>query len=134
MSTYVKSLLHSNIMATLRTTLFRPLRSNHKLPSISLPLRFQPVNSKSYGTVSSVPPQATENSVTSQKDVYQEALNATEPRTNWTREEIKTIYDKPLMELCWGAGSLHRKFHIPGAIQMCTLLNIKTGGCSEDCS
>ncbi|KAK6596212.1 hypothetical protein ACHAPC_003427 [Botrytis cinerea] len=86
-------------MATLRTTLLRPLRSNtHKLPSISLPLRFQVLNSKSYGTVSSVPPQATENTVTSQKDVYQEALNATEPRTNWTREEIKTIYDKPLMD------------------------------------
>ncbi|KAF7886425.1 hypothetical protein EAF00_010528 [Botryotinia globosa] len=122
-------------MATLRATLFRPLCSNtHKLPSICLPLRLQALNSKSYGTVSSVPPQATENTVTSQKDVYQEALNATEPRTNWTREEIKTVYDKPLMELCWGAGSLHRKFHIPGAIQMCTLLNIKTGGCSEDCS
>ncbi|KAM0149888.1 hypothetical protein ACHAQE_009188 [Botrytis cinerea] len=86
-------------MATLRTTLLRPLRSNtHKLPSISLPLRSQVLNSKNYGTVSSVPPQATENTVTSQKDVYQEALNATEPRTNWTREEIKTIYDKPLMD------------------------------------
>ncbi|KAM0145196.1 hypothetical protein ACHAP3_000319 [Botrytis cinerea] len=86
-------------MATLRTTLLRPLRSNtHKLPSISLPLRSQVLNSKNYGTVSSVPPQATENTVTSQRDVYQEALNATEPRTNWTREEIKTIYDKPLMD------------------------------------
>lgn len=30
--------------------------------------------------------------------------------------------------------ALHRKFHDPSAIQMCTLMNIKTGGCSEDCS
>jgi biotin synthase len=31
-------------------------------------------------------------------------------------------------------GTVHRKFHNPAAIQMCTLMNIKTGGCSEDCS
>lgn len=30
--------------------------------------------------------------------------------------------------------SLHRRFHDPAAIQMCTLMNIKSGGCSEDCS
>jgi biotin synthase len=30
--------------------------------------------------------------------------------------------------------TVHRKFHSPAAIQMCTLMNIKTGGCSEDCS
>ena len=29
---------------------------------------------------------------------------------------------------------MHRRFHDPAAIQMCTLMNIKTGGCSEDCS
>lgn len=31
-------------------------------------------------------------------------------------------------------GILHRRFHSPSAVQMCTLMNIKTGGCSEDCS
>ncbi|KAK4958655.1 biotin synthase, partial [Elasticomyces elasticus] len=31
-------------------------------------------------------------------------------------------------------GTLHRRFHTPGAVQLCTLMNIKTGGCSEDCS
>lgn len=30
--------------------------------------------------------------------------------------------------------TVHRRFHDPAAIQMCTLMNIKTGGCSEDCS
>lgn len=38
------------------------------------------------------------------------------------------------MELAFAAGSVHRRFHDPAAIQMCTLMNIKTGGCSEDCS
>ncbi|KAL2218368.1 hypothetical protein M432DRAFT_366080 [Thermoascus aurantiacus ATCC 26904] len=28
--------------------------------------------------------------------------------------------------------TVHRRFHDPAAIQMCTLMNIKTGGCSED--
>ena len=31
-------------------------------------------------------------------------------------------------------GTLHRRFHKPSAVQLCTLMNIKTGGCSEDCS
>lgn len=31
-------------------------------------------------------------------------------------------------------GTVHRRFHDPSSIQMCTLMNIKTGGCSEDCS
>lgn len=38
------------------------------------------------------------------------------------------------MELTYASASVHRRFHNPSAIQMCTLMNIKTGGCSEDCS
>lgn len=38
------------------------------------------------------------------------------------------------MELAHHSGVLHRRFHSPSAVQMCTLMNIKTGGCSEDCS
>lgn len=29
---------------------------------------------------------------------------------------------------------MHRLNHPPDQVQLCTLLNIKTGGCSEDCS
>lgn len=29
---------------------------------------------------------------------------------------------------------MHRRFHKPGEVQLCTLMNIKTGGCTEDCS
>ncbi|ORY69118.1 biotin synthase [Pseudomassariella vexata] len=65
---------------------------------------------------------------------FQQALHATSPRTDWKREEISEIYNKPLMELAFAAGTVHRRFHNPTAIQMCTLMNIKTGGCSEDCS
>ncbi|KAH6614095.1 hypothetical protein C7974DRAFT_70762 [Boeremia exigua] len=66
--------------------------------------------------------------------VYEDAVNATGPRTNWTREEIAEIYHTPLIRLTNAAASVHQRFHDPAAIQMCTLMNIKTGGCSEDCS
>lgn len=32
-------------------------------------------------------------------DVFHNALNATAPRYNWTRDEIRQIYNTPLMEL-----------------------------------
>ncbi|KAK8442037.1 biotin synthase [Candidozyma auris] len=37
------------------------------------------------------------------------------------------------MELTFQAQLQHRRFHDPSEVQLCTLLNIKTGGCSEDC-
>jgi biotin synthase len=37
------------------------------------------------------------------------------------------------MELVFSAASVHRKFHDPTKVQLCTLMNIKSGGCSEDC-
>jgi biotin synthase len=55
-------------------------------------------------------------------------------RHNWTKEEISEIYHTPLMELIYRAATLHREFHETGEVQVCTLLSIKTGGCSEDCS
>ncbi|MEX1212699.1 MAG: biotin synthase BioB [Balneolaceae bacterium] len=55
-------------------------------------------------------------------------------RTDWTLEEIETIYYKPLLELIYEAATVHRQWHETGEIQVCTLLSIKTGGCPEDCS
>jgi biotin synthase len=56
-----------------------------------------------------------------------------QPRHNWTRQEIRAIYDLPLTELLYRAQSTHRQFHDPEEIQLCRLLSIKTGGCPEDC-
>jgi len=67
-------------------------------------------------------------------NVLQNALQARGPRHNWSKDEIREIYNTPLMELAHQSGVLHRRFHSPSAVQMCTLMNIKTGGCSEDCS
>lgn len=55
-------------------------------------------------------------------------------RNNWTKEEIQKIYDSPIMELIYRAASVHREFHNPQEVQVCTLLSVKTGGCPEDCA
>lgn len=55
-------------------------------------------------------------------------------RNDWNRNDIQAIYQQPLLELVYRAASVHRMYHEPGKVQLCTLMNIKTGGCSEDCS
>ncbi|CAG8703045.1 11710_t:CDS:10, partial [Cetraspora pellucida] len=55
-------------------------------------------------------------------------------RNDWAKHEIKSIYDSPIMNLLYYGAKIHRKHHDPLAVQQCTLLSIKTGGCSEDCS
>ncbi len=58
----------------------------------------------------------------------------TDIRNDWTKEEITEIYNTPLMELIYRAATVHRQYHETGEVQVCTLLSIKTGGCSEDCA
>ncbi len=55
-------------------------------------------------------------------------------RNDWTREEIAEIYNRPVLELIYQGASVHREFHDPAEVQVCTLLSVKTGGCPEDCS
>ncbi|SFV35844.1 biotin synthase BioB [Thermoflavifilum thermophilum] len=55
-------------------------------------------------------------------------------RHDWTREEIEAIFHQPLLDLIFQAATIHRQFHTPGEVQVCTLLSIKTGGCPEDCA
>ncbi|CAK9166838.1 unnamed protein product [Ilex paraguariensis] len=56
------------------------------------------------------------------------------PRNEWSRDEIKSIYDSPLLDLLFHGAQVHRHAHNFREVQQCTLLSIKTGGCSEDCS
>jgi len=57
-----------------------------------------------------------------------------ELRTDWTLDEVRDIYNQPLLELAYQASVVHRKFQSTGEVQVCTLLSIKTGGCPEDCA
>ncbi|KAG6491637.1 biotin synthase, mitochondrial-like [Zingiber officinale] len=56
------------------------------------------------------------------------------PRNDWSRDEIKSIYDSPILDLLFHGAQVHRHYHKFREVQQCTLLSIKTGGCSEDCS
>jgi biotin synthase len=58
----------------------------------------------------------------------------TQCRFDWTVDEISDIYHTPLLELIYRAASVHREFHDAREVQVCSLLSIKTGGCSEDCT
>jgi biotin synthase len=54
-------------------------------------------------------------------------------RNDWTRAEIAALFDLPFDELVFRAQTIHRAHHAPSAVQLCTLLSVKTGGCPEDC-
>jgi biotin synthase len=55
-------------------------------------------------------------------------------RHDWTREEVTALFALPFNELMHRAQTVHREQHDPNAVQVSTLLSIKTGGCPEDCA
>jgi biotin synthase len=55
-------------------------------------------------------------------------------RHDWTREEVRALFDLPFPELMFRAQSTHRENFDPAEVQISTLLSIKTGGCPEDCA
>jgi biotin synthase len=56
-----------------------------------------------------------------------------EIRHDWTLAEVRAIHDLPLFDLLDRARAVHREVWGGHAVQLCQLLSIKTGGCSEDC-
>ncbi|MDP3506903.1 MAG: biotin synthase BioB [Candidatus Melainabacteria bacterium] len=61
-------------------------------------------------------------------------LEQSEVRVDWKRVEIEELFKKPLLDLVFIAADVNRKYHDSQALQRCTLLSVKTGGCSEDCA
>lgn len=55
-------------------------------------------------------------------------------RHDWTLQEARALHDLPLVDLLFRAQEVHRQYHEAGAVQLCTLLSVKTGGCPEDCA
>jgi biotin synthase len=51
----------------------------------------------------------------------------------WTVAEIAALFELPFSDLMFRAQTVHREHFDPNAVQVSTLLSIKTGGCSEDC-
>ncbi len=57
-----------------------------------------------------------------------------EIKHNWKTKEIREIMDLPFNDLIFQAQSVHRMFFNPNEVQTSTLVNIKSGGCAEDCA
>jgi len=56
------------------------------------------------------------------------------PRHDWTREEVRALFELPFPELMFRAQGVHRQHFDPAEVHVSTLLSIKTGGCPEDCA
>lgn len=57
-----------------------------------------------------------------------------EIRHDWRRDEVLALFELPFNDLLFEAQTLHRRYFESNQVQLSTLLNIKTGACSEDCS
>lgn len=53
--------------------------------------------------------------------------------SRWSVQDIVTLFELPFADLMHKAQLVHRENHDQNAVQVSTLLSIKTGGCSEDC-
>jgi biotin synthase len=55
-------------------------------------------------------------------------------RHDWTSAEALALFELPFLDLVHRAATLHRQFQPANAVQVSTLLSIKTGACPEDCA
>lgn len=53
--------------------------------------------------------------------------------SRWSVEQVEALFNLPFNDLLYRAAGVHREHFDPNAVQMSTLLSIKTGGCPEDC-
>lgn len=51
----------------------------------------------------------------------------------WSVCKVEALFETPFLDLVYRAAQVHRENFNPQAIQLSTLMSIKTGGCPEDC-
>ena len=70
------------------------------------------------------------------KSTYAESGNGKTPDTrhDWSLEEVTELFEAPLHDLLHRAHTIHRRVFDPNELQLCTLINIKSGNCPEDCA
>jgi len=61
------------------------------------------------------------------------AADTSAPSGRWTVTAIEALFALPFNDLLFRAQQVHRENFDANAVQLSTLLSIKTGGCSEDC-
>jgi len=54
-------------------------------------------------------------------------------RQRWSVGDVEALFKLPFADLLYRAQQVHREHFDANAVQLSTLLSIKTGGCSEDC-
>jgi len=55
-------------------------------------------------------------------------------RNDWTVAEVRALFELPFNDLLYAAQWVHRQHFHPNAVQISTLLSVKTGACPEDCA
>ena len=55
-------------------------------------------------------------------------------RHDWQKSEVLALFELPFNDLLFKAHSVHRQHFDPNAVQISTLLSIKTGACPEECA
>jgi biotin synthase len=56
------------------------------------------------------------------------------PRHDWRSDQVQALFALPFNDLLFQAQTVHRAHFDPNAVQLSTLLSIKTGACPEDCA
>ncbi len=54
-------------------------------------------------------------------------------KPRWSVADVEALFKLPFSDLMFRAQQVHREHFDPNAVQLSTLLSIKTGGCAEDC-
>jgi len=60
-------------------------------------------------------------------------MTDTDARSDWTLDEVRALFELPLMELVRRSGRVHEQLHEADVVHVNQLLSIKTGACPEDC-
>jgi biotin synthase len=55
-------------------------------------------------------------------------------RHDWQTQDVLSLMSQPLNDLVFQAQAIHLKYFDANTVQLSTLLNIKQGGCPEDCA
>ena len=61
------------------------------------------------------------------------ADSRTHASPRWSVADVERLFDLPFNDLIYRAQTVHRTHFDANAVQLSTLLSIKTGGCPEDC-
>ncbi|MFT6106065.1 MAG: biotin synthase [Rickettsiales bacterium] len=67
------------------------------------------------------------------KEEISSNINNDNLKNDWKLNKILELFELPFSDLIFDSATIHRQNHNPNAVQISTLLSIKTGSCPEDC-